>query len=85
MSSTAAGFRGRGPIRLPPISGTMPTFVGLCSSGLAPILREDGLRLGGRCQWALDAALQAVEWPCQPLRFDSVVLRTALGSCSRLL
>ena len=31
--------------------------------------------MGGRCQWVLDAAYQAVEWPSQPLRFDSVVLR----------
>jgi hypothetical protein len=32
---------------------------------------------GGRCQWVLDAILQIVEWPCQPLRFESVVLRTS--------
>jgi hypothetical protein len=33
---------------------------------------------GGRCQWVLDTAFQAVEWLGQPLRFESVVLRTAL-------
>ena len=33
---------------------------------------------GGRCQWVLDAICEIVEWPSQPLRFDSVVLRTAL-------
>jgi hypothetical protein len=33
---------------------------------------------GGRFQWVLDAACEAVEWLRQPLRFDSVVLRTAL-------
>jgi len=32
---------------------------------------------GGRCQWVLDAIRQIVEWPCQPLRFESVVLRTS--------
>jgi len=31
------------------------------------------VRLGGRCQWVLDAVYQTVEWPSQPLRFDSVV------------
>jgi len=33
---------------------------------------------GGCCQWVLDAICEIVEWPSQPLRFDSVVLRTAL-------
>ena len=32
---------------------------------------------GGRFQWVLDAACHAVEWLSQPLRFDSVVLRTS--------
>jgi hypothetical protein len=32
------------------------------------------LRLGGRCQWVLDAACQAVEWFHQPLGFDSLTL-----------
>ena len=32
---------------------------------------------GGRCQWVLDATFHVVEWLSQPLRFDSVVLRTA--------
>ena len=32
---------------------------------------------GGRCQWVLDATCQVVEWLGQPLRFNSVVLRTA--------
>jgi hypothetical protein len=40
---------------------------------------------GGRCQWALDAICQIVEWPSQPLRFDSVVLRTASRLDSSLL
>jgi hypothetical protein len=42
---------------------------------------------GGRCQWVLDAAFQVVEWPGQPLRFESVVLRTALDlrRCAILL
>jgi hypothetical protein len=30
---------------------------------------------GGRCQWVLDAARQAVEWLSQPLGFESLVLR----------
>jgi hypothetical protein len=33
---------------------------------------------GGCCQWVLDAIREIVEWPSQPLRFESVVLRTAL-------
>jgi hypothetical protein len=33
---------------------------------------------GGRCQWVLDAIFRMVEWLRQPLRFNSVVLRTAL-------
>jgi hypothetical protein len=33
---------------------------------------------GGRCQWVLDAVCRTVEWLSQPLRFNSVVLRTAL-------
>ena len=32
---------------------------------------------GGRCQWVLDATRQVVEWLCQPLPFESVVLRMA--------
>jgi len=32
---------------------------------------------GGRCQWVLDTTFQVAEWLGQPLRFDSVVLRTA--------
>jgi hypothetical protein len=34
------------------------------------------MRLGGCCQWVLVAVYQTVEWPSQPLRFDSVVLRS---------
>jgi len=34
---------------------------------------------GGYFQWVLDAACEAVEWPYQPLGFDSLALRTALG------
>ena len=37
-----------------------------------------GLRrqsFGGYFQWVLDAACETVEWPCQPLGFDSVALR----------
>ena len=30
---------------------------------------------GGRCQWVLDAARQAVEWLSQPLGFESLALR----------
>ena len=36
------------------------------------------IAFGGRYQWVLDAIFQMVEWIRQPLRFDSVVLRTAL-------
>jgi hypothetical protein len=32
---------------------------------------------GGRWQWVLDTICQMVEWSYQPLRFNSVVLRTA--------
>jgi hypothetical protein len=41
------------------------------------------VRLGGRCQWVLDAVCQTVEWPSQPLRFDSVVLRTTTRQTQR--
>ena len=37
-----------------------------------------GLRrqsFGGYFQWVLDAACEAVEWPYQPLGFDSLALR----------
>ena len=34
---------------------------------------------GGYFQWVLDAACEAVEWPYQPLGFDSLALRSALG------
>jgi hypothetical protein len=40
---------------------------------------------GGRCQWVLDATCHVVEWLGQPLRFESVVLRTALGPLTRVL
>ena len=33
---------------------------------------------GGYCQWVLNAACEAVEWPNQPLGFNSLALRTAL-------
>ena len=56
----------------------MPTFVGLRAAPLSPTLSEDRSRLGGRCQWVLDAICEIVEWLSQPLRFESVVLRTAL-------
>ena len=31
---------------------------------------------GGCCQWVLAAACEAVEWPSQPLGFESLALRT---------
>src|SRR5579863_2424272 len=55
---------------------SVPTFVVLRRPTLSPTLDEGRLRLGGRCQWVLDAIYQMVEWLSQPLRFDSVVLRT---------
>jgi len=33
---------------------------------------------GGYVQWVLDAVCETVEWPYQPLRFNSVALRMAL-------
>jgi hypothetical protein len=33
---------------------------------------------GGYFQWVVGAACEAVEWPNQPLGFNSLALRTAL-------
>jgi hypothetical protein len=41
------------------------------------ILNGDRLRLEDGCQWVVAATCQVVEWPGQPLRFESVDLRTA--------
>ena len=40
---------------------------------------------GGYFQWVLDAACETVEWPYQPLGFDSLALRLALGLRNCLL
>ncbi len=37
-----------------------------------------GLTFGGYFQWVLDAACETVEWPYQPLGFDSLALRLLL-------
>jgi hypothetical protein len=50
-------------------------------AGRRDIARRQGA-LGGCCQWVLDAAYQTVEWPRQPLRFESVILRRALDLIS---
>jgi hypothetical protein len=34
---------------------------------------------GGYFQWVLDGACETVEWPYQPLGFDSLALRSLLG------
>jgi hypothetical protein len=38
--------------------------------------------LGGYFQWVLDAACETVEWPYQPLGFNSLALRSALDHCN---
>jgi hypothetical protein len=44
-------------------------------SGLAHRI-ADSMRASGGCfQWVLDTACQAVEWPSQPLGFNSLTLR----------
>lgn len=35
---------------------------------------SEDARLGGCCQWVLDAVFQTVEWFHQPLGFDSLTL-----------
>jgi hypothetical protein len=47
-----------------------------CRKGVVLALR--GQPFGGYFQWVLDAACEPVEWPYQPLGFDSLVLRPAL-------
>ena len=34
---------------------------------------------GGYCQWVLDVVCETVEWSYQPLGFNSLALRSALG------
>src|ERR1035438_2440653 len=53
------------------------TFVGLRMREEKRMIEFRQVASGGRCQWVLDATRQVVEWLCQPLRFESVVLRTA--------
>ena len=57
---------------------SVPTFEDLPMPISRGILAPDGWGLGGRCQWVLDTIFHMVERPHQPLRFNSVVLRTAL-------
>ena len=40
---------------------------------------------GGCCQWVLAAACEAVEWPSQPLGFESLALRTVTRYYRRVL
>jgi hypothetical protein len=37
-----------------------------------------GQSFGGCCQWVLDVVRETVEWPYQPLGFDSLALRQVL-------
>ena len=41
-------------------------------------LKFHRLTFGGYFQWVLDAACETVEWPYQPLGFDSLALRMLL-------
>lgn len=52
-------------------------FGGIADGSLEGTYWRRQVSSGGRCQWVLDATFQVVEWPGQPLRFESVVLRTA--------
>jgi len=38
-----------------------------------------GQVFGGYFQWVLDTVCETVEWPYQPLGFDYLALRSALG------
>ena len=53
------------------------TFVDLSRRHRGLVFGPRWMASGGRCQWVLDTISQMVEWPHQPLRFNSVVLRTA--------
>lgn len=64
-------------IDAPPSFGA-PTIVGLRAGLQAENVEIEKVASGGRCKWVLDAASQTVEWLGQPLRFESVILRTAL-------
>ncbi len=62
-------------------------FRGIACDGGSENTGREEVASGGRCQWVLDAAFQAVEWPSQPLRFESVVLRTGFSTqswCARM-
>jgi hypothetical protein len=53
-----------------------PPIVGLRTRLGTENIETEKPASGGRCQWVLDAASETVEWLGQPLRFESVVLRT---------
>jgi hypothetical protein len=54
--------------------------------GVESVLRRQSF--GGYFQWVLDDVCETVEWPNQPLGFDSVALRSALDQspiCAKLM
>jgi hypothetical protein len=62
------------------------------TAGAFACLGQEGVEhrippFGGRCQWVLDTARQAVEWLGQPLGFESLTLRrhSTLISCLTLV
>jgi len=53
----------------------MDTFEGLSFEADEDTVASQAA-FGGCCQWVLDAAFHTVEWSRQPLRFESVFLRS---------
>jgi len=51
-------------------------LAGNAARGVLLLLRRQSF--GGYFQWVLDAACEAVEWPIQPLGFNSLALLSAL-------